>query len=434
MNFDEESQTLFLTHQGLKNLSLLNLENNFTIKIGIKSYECNRVLASFISPVISQILSSDPLCNTFTIDVEDNQNLFDNIMALMNGDTIEINASNYDLLLLIASKLGNQEMQDDLSLMSFSENHVTFHNAIRRFISKSSLGISVEGESKFIASHFSEYAFDELNKLDDYNLDLILSQNNLKIEDESWLFNFLMRRNPPSPSLFSHLYFEYLTEKDIEKFLKFLKEEEMTGPLWAAISRRLVLHVDAPFDMSSRHCGKVQNDDDEYDNVSINFSEDYPFEGIISFLTDKYGGNVSITKAVAISSSGTLWNSPSVIADFDSTDFWVSENLPDSWIAYDFKERLINITAYTIRGDNTGSLCNWVVEGSIDKILWDELDRHENCSDLIGLYTSKSYFVDSRQEYRYIRLRQIGPDISNENYLNLCCFEVFGSLSTNYDF
>lgn len=434
MNTDDESQTLFLTHQGLRNLSQLNLENDFTFQLGDKSYQCNKILASFISPTISQILASDPLCNTFTIDVEDNQNLFENIITLIHGDIIEINSSNYDPLLLIASKLGNQEMEEDLSSMSFSGNHITFHNAIRRFISKSSIGINVESETKYIASHFSEYHINELNKLTDDHLELILSQSNLKIEDESWLFNFLMNRNPPNSSLFSHLYFEYLSENEIERFIHFLREEEMTGPLWTAISRRLLLHVEVPLDLSSRHIGKIEKSDDDFDNITINFSEEFPFEGIISHFTDKYGGNVSKTKTIPISCSGTIWNSASVVADFDSTDFWVSDNSPGSWIAFDFKEHLINMTAYTIRGDSTGSLCNWVVEGSNNMVKWKEIDRHENCRDLNGLYAFKTYSVNNSLQYRYLRLRQTGPDINNENYLGLCCIEFFGSLTTNFDF
>ena len=159
-----------------------------------------------------------------------------------------------------------------------------------------------------------------------------------------------------------------------------------------------------------------------------------PFDGIISYFTNKYSGNVSKTKTIPITASGNLWNSPDVVADFDSTDFWVSENSPDSWIAFDFKEHMINLTSYTIRGDNTGSLCNWVIEGSNNMVKWNEIDRHESCNDLNGLYASKTYHVNTNQKYRYIRLRQIGPDINNENYLTLCCLEFFGSLSTNFDF
>lgn len=431
---DDESQTLFLTHQGLRNIRQLNLDNDFTFKIGKKSYKCNRILASFISPTISQILTTDPLCDTFTIDVEDEQNFFENIMNLINGEIVEINTSNYYIMQLFASRLGNQEMEEDLSSMSLSGSHITFHNSIRRYISKSSIGINSENEIRYIASHFSEYQRSELNKLSDDDLELILSQPNLKIEDETWLFNFLINRDQPSPNLFSHLYFEYLTENDIERFIDFLKEEEMTGALWSAISKRLILHVEAPLDMNSRHVGKIEKNDEDFDNMTINFSEEFPFEGIISYFTDKYGGNVSKTKTIPIFASGTLWNSPNVVADFDTTDFWVSENSPDSWIAFDFNEHLINLTAYTIRCDNTGSLRSWVIEGSNDNDQWDEIDRHDDSDDLSGLYSTKTYHVTTSLKFRYLRLRQTGPDINNENYLTLCCIEFFGSLSSNENF
>ncbi|OHT15492.1 F5/8 type C domain containing protein [Tritrichomonas foetus] len=436
MDFDEESESLFLTNQGIKNLKQLQLHNDFTFKVGEKSYSCNRILASFISPTISQILSTDPLCDYFVIDFEDKENLFNNVMKMINGEVIDVNASNYDFLLLVAAKLGNKEMEDDLSLMSFSENHVTYHNAIRRLISKSALGLCYDCEANFIATHFCEYQFDDLNKLKDHELETIISKDSLKIEDESWLFNFLVKRDEISISLLSHLYFEYLTEEDIEKFVHLITYEQMSGPLWSSITKRLLMRVNPLMDLGHRHAGKSTqfNISDDEDNISIEYDSNNPFGGIIDYFSTKYGGNVMDSKNILISVSGTQWNSPKVVAELNSTEFWVSENEPGSWFMYDFKERVINMTAYSLRGDNSGVLRNWVIEGSNDKQKWKTLDQHDNCDDLHGLYKIQSYDVSSKHSFRYIRLRQTGPGYDKTHYLTLCSFEIFGSLSTNYSF
>jgi hypothetical protein len=75
---------------------------------------------------------------------------------------------------------------------------------------------------------------------------------------------------------------------------------------------------------------------------------------------------------------------------------------------------------------------NWVVEGSIDGQLWDELDRRENNSDLNSLYAVKIFPVSNSDSksgpFRMIRLRQIGPNHANRHYLIFTAFEIFGSL------
>ena len=434
MNFDEESESLFLTNAGIKNILNLQLENDFYFIIQDQTYPCTKIQASFISPNISQILMSDPLCESFEIEINDPNHLFQNIMKILKGDSISVTASNYDFLLLIAAKFGNKEMEEDLSLMSFSENHVTFHNAIRRFISKSNLGICADTEASYIASHFYKFDPSDLELLSDQHLNAILRKDCLKIEDESWLFNFLLKRS--NVSLLSYIYFEYLPEDDISKFIQVVSNEDITGPMWTAISRRLSMRVNPLLDLTYRHVGKLQTNDtpEDEDNVTIYYNVDGPFNGIIDYFTTKYGGNVHENKVVKITASGTQWNSPNVVADFSTTKFWASNNEPFSWIMYDFKEHLINLTGYTIRGDNTGSLQSWIIEGSEDGKNWYELDRHENCPDLRGLYISSTYLVNSFDNYRYIRLTQIGPGLDRTNYLNLCCLEVFGTISPNYNF
>ena len=116
MNFDEESESLFLTNAGIKNILNLQLENDFYFIIQDQTYPCTKIQASFISPNISQILMSDPLCESFEIEINDPNHLFQNIMKILKGDSISVTASNYDFLLLIAAKFGNKEMEEDLSL------------------------------------------------------------------------------------------------------------------------------------------------------------------------------------------------------------------------------------------------------------------------------------------------------------------------------
>jgi hypothetical protein len=79
-------------------------------------------------------------------------------------------------------------------------------------------------------------------------------------------------------------------------------------------------------------------------------------------------------------------------------------------------------------GPNSYHLKNWVIEGSIDGTSWSELDRRENNTDLNNSYAVKTFNVCKVDTFRMIRLRQIGPNHGNNNYLIFTAFDLFGLL------
>jgi hypothetical protein len=73
-------------------------------------------------------------------------------------------------------------------------------------------------------------------------------------------------------------------------------------------------------------------------------------EGIISYLTKEHGGNVHKKGIVTITSKslfGAAWAVLNV-ADLTSHLNFVSKNEPGQWICWDFGERRIRPTQYTI--------------------------------------------------------------------------------------
>jgi hypothetical protein len=80
-------------------------------------------------------------------------------------------------------------------------------------------------------------------------------------------------------------------------------------------------------------------------------------------------------------------------------------------------------------GPNLVHLKNWVIEGSIDGRSWSEIDRQENNNtDLNGPYAVKTFCVSKVDTFRMIRLRQIGLNHRNDNYIVLTAFELFGAV------
>jgi hypothetical protein len=163
------------------------------------------------------------------------------------------------------------------------------------------------------------------------------------------------------------------------------------------------------------------------------FDSTQPFRGIISNLAAQCGGNVHKQGAVVISASSTASNQCYQVVDYSSTNYWFSNNEPNSWILFDFTTRRVSLTNYAIKsnGDSNHHLMQWSLEGSNNAESWIPLDRR-NTQDLNGNYVVKSYACEMRGSsgafFRYVRLIQTGASSSGDNYLMLSNLEFFGDV------
>jgi hypothetical protein len=109
-----------------------------------------------------------------------------------------------------------------------------------------------------------------------------------------------------------------------------------------------------------------------------------------------------------------------------------TDNIPNSWIQYDFKDSQVSMRHYSLRSRNdvdSHHLINWVVEGSADGSHWVELDRRSNCRDLAGLNRIATYQISVPGFFRMIRLRQFQKNSFHADYLLVSAFELFGVLA-----
>jgi hypothetical protein len=148
-------------------------------------------------------------------------------------------------------------------------------------------------------------------------------------------------------------------------------------------------------------------------------------DGIIAHLTRECGGNVQDRNVVEVTSGsfGTETNPPcgklKNIADMEAGSYFHtcyrsrSEDIPhtrNNWVCYDFKDKRIIPTHYTIRslGDkpNFSHLKSWLVETSVDGKNWKEVDHKE----LNGKWFMGTFTVAGGDVCRFIRLVNIGRD------------------------
>jgi hypothetical protein len=84
-------------------------------------------------------------------------------------------------------------------------------------------------------------------------------------------------------------------------------------------------------------------------------------------------------------------------------------------------------THYTIKRGGDG-LKSWIVEYSLDGRNWTEVDRKSDSTDFKRNQKIGSFQFPKEFDCSFIRLTQTGKNHSNNDLLELCAFEIFGTL------
>lgn len=168
-------------------------------------------------------------------------------------------------------------------------------------------------------------------------------------------------------------------------------------------------------------------------------------DGIISYLKKTLGENLIQEGKLKLSSGhepvdGSIEN----IIKYDKKNIdeyfqnYFSSGLKESegWIEFDFVDKKINLTSYTMRTSSCGvndmyHPKTWRVIGSNDKINWDVINKQISNPALNGRYKQHRFECEPTQQYyRYIRYIQDESWMPDRAYnIFLTCFELFGTIS-----
>ena len=163
------------------------------------------------------------------------------------------------------------------------------------------------------------------------------------------------------------------------------------------------------------------------------FYDLYPLGGIIAHLLRQCRKNVDGKGAVEVTASSVSSGNPAGV-----TRLWgeyhrrfSSCDKQNSWICYDFKEKRVTPTSYSIEVDDRDKLKSWVFEVSNDGKKWQAIDHHKKSNELAESFVICNFPItcEVRDSFRFVRLRQTGKNHSG--YYNLCInsLEIFGMLS-----
>ena len=171
------------------------------------------------------------------------------------------------------------------------------------------------------------------------------------------------------------------------------------------------------------------------ETLDISFARFGLFRGIIHQMTEECGGNVSDKGRVNVTSSSWRWGNPKNVVDLDDNQTcFESCNQTNSWLKYDFIYRKVRPSYYSIRSSNASKgnnhPMNWVIEGSnTDSNDWTILDTRNNVTSLDDRCASQFFSIQKADTfYRYLRIRQTGPNSANYNNLEISALEYFGSI------
>jgi hypothetical protein len=414
-----------LSSKGFGNIVWSNYEQDFEFEVCDEHYFCPSFVAEFLSPHISKVRRSDCTLRKFVFSTHNSSNCFSKFLSLGFGNSVLFTSDEYSIVELLCLELANVEIYEQLS--TIVEVSLTAENVISRLKTFELIGSSSEREIEFVASHLMSIDLSSLFELNDSLLSQIFEHPSLRLQSEDWLYERIVEEISTDCKHFWLLEFvgyEYLSKSSIESFFDLISKSFyfLTPSIWNSLRSRFL-------------SGSSILSSPRIPEQHFIFRSDSPFDGLISFLTQQHHGNVHDHGIVSVTSSNVYSDRIAKhVVDFKSSLYCQTANARNSWICYNLKDKRMNVSHYSLRSrpDYDGyHPMNWMLEGSMDGQNWIELDRRDNCRELVGLNRSATFSVSRRAFFQQIRLRQHGKDSNGYDFLTVNAFELFGDLHDN---
>jgi hypothetical protein len=419
---------LKLTGNGMANIPKSKIENDFEFIIRDHRYGCPWFVADFVSPFVGHLHSFDPSVHEFHIDIKDDEEHFVKFLSLGFGSSLEVNENNFPNYRQICCALGNQEVCE--TLIDRFEVAVPISNIFSSLHHRDFFNLSRQTLIEFAASHLFELSssMETLLNVPLQTLIEIVSHPSLRLATEDSLYDIISSRFEADADNFvlvEYIRLEYLSVDRISALIPWISNnfDQFNFGIWTTLSNRLRYQL----------TGLSPNPRLKSQGVLHELNPNTPLVGIIASLTHRYGGNVHDRGIVNV--SGTVYSGDATYAaknaaDLSTTSFFQSKNEPNQWICYDFKDRRVRPTHYSINSYSGYYIRSWIVEGSIDNANWIPLDRHEGDPKIDLNHRTGTFAIPILEDvdYKFIRLRHTGRTADGTDYLIITGFELFGYL------
>lgn len=469
------TKSFILSSAGLTNLvEKQNYNDEFRFFFGKHEIKLNNLFAEFISPYVCQIHQSDPtidfirfvdekspqsesITNFFQKLTKDICTLFE---LISKGNRVNINKTQCIQLQVLSVLLKNEELFTKLNELfqnDTTENGLTesLDSLLILYQNQKSAEIFTNCNSvRCVASNLHSIDENKILQLPKTVFYSIISNEELTIENEDKLYDliesFLFRHEGETDEtdetdgsksemnkidFYEQIEFQFLSEDKFNEFIENFDINDITSDLWRKFKKCFYNNKKLADANNSLHHYSHKRSEIKFDGKSEN-----AFNGIIQKLTVESGGNVDIKNVVKVTSSSIYDSSQTARNAVDLNDmnhYFSSDDEENSWLKYDFVNRKVKPTHYSIRtrhdyGKGRQHPKNWVIEGSNEGKEWMVLDSHFDETCLDDKNVTHTFKIDDDlmpyNGYRYLRIRQTGKNTAGKNYLIFSALEYFGTL------
>lgn len=417
--------------ESFKEIPLQSYNKDFTFIVNGKEFYTSKIESDLLSSKISKIHLNDPTFDNIIINTQA-QGDFSQFLRLSNFSTNSIPENELDFINELIDILGSEHITSLTCDQKLTVDNIfqimKKHQKRSRFDQKSHSEII-----EFISSHFGQLISSKKEEFYDFDVNSlfeIISNDHLRLNSEDQLLEFvneLYKLDTKYSILYDEILFENVSSKTIQEFIQIFDTEKMSQMTWIHLCDRLKIEIQVAQRVSqlSRY--------DKKESFSIPFTGK-EFEGIISHIQKL---NQNCDNCIDVTSSSIYCDdeefNPRKAILFDETKkSFGSLNQKGSWICIDFKEYKVSPSHYTIRSSH--AFCNlpksWVIEGSNDCDQWEVLDEEINNSSIKQNNVVHTFEMNkpSSKAFRYIRMKNTGPDWGGSNYLFINAIEFYGKL------
>lgn len=440
-----------LSTRNWKDICFDKYNQDFTFIVDGKRYQTPRFVADIISPKIRNLHYIDESFNEFHIktnNINKSEDHFPDFLKLCMLDKQKLDSSRIHEYSSYFKELGNIGEYFHLEFSTIealtTEKAISFLSQINSLFDKSTENFDTSNEQikeiiSFISSHFYELSETDIRVLGKDMIEMIISNEELKINDEDSLFEIIMKlyeEDETYSNLFGRVIFCNLSSKSVEKFVNTFSFDDISSEIWSSICMRLLKskEVTEKVIIDGRYLKPMMS------KKEFKVEKGHELEGIMRHLTNETNGNIHDNGTIEITTNSIYGDNiksyhPKNLVDYqNSSSLYYSKNEPGVFVCFDFKDRRIQLSSYSIQtqsgSPNACHLKNWVIEVSNDNKSWEEVDCRSNDSTLngssiIGVFNIKK---QSSEFYQYIRLRQTDVCWYNDYRIYIPFIEFFGKM------
>ena len=461
---------LFIKLQGVKSKTNISSEEENVILIHTTLNK-----ARIISKKINEIYQVDPTITSYTLQIpittdisneSNSKTSYEEMTKLLIesiDNKITISSSETKTFFQVLFLLGEESNDDEIKMTSIEESlsflFTEFHEKSIEYLSNHFHELFESFTMKYLDDGLKEEIIDKYfsNKRKTKRKETLEEDDDDDDEEESEIVNKMIESGESAKLIF-HFIVGMSSEYCGEEILRFINEQvddemienEISGIIFC-IRRHIKKRLDELAKGQNEDKNKKKNNKknkNKTKNIECEYSGN-ELSGIINFLTHQTEGGMEGEENKAFDVSGGGDKNPSCpisnLFKYDSNhinDLYYNwgNNQPterDSWIKFDFGERKINLTSYTIRS-NSGSTNDyahpktWTISGSDDGEHWEVINEQTNNPALNGPYKQHRFECDNKNKYyRFIQYKQSDSWDTNKNYqyaVYLSCIELFGSI------